>query len=87
MIDRCVGIMSARGIMPETEARVLLTDVMPLMKRGRARRSVQRPCDDREGVSLQDPEENLGGASGLLEDQPPVIEQLPLETYAVRAHS
>jgi hypothetical protein len=35
MIDRCVRIMSAQGIMPETEARVLLTDVMPRMKRWR----------------------------------------------------
>lgn len=36
MIDRCVRIMNARGIMPETEARVLLTDVMPRMRRWRA---------------------------------------------------
>lgn len=35
MIDRCVGIMSVRGIMPETEARVLLTDVMPGLRRWR----------------------------------------------------
>jgi hypothetical protein len=39
MIDRCVRIMSAQGIMPETEARVLLTDVMPRMKRWRVRRT------------------------------------------------
>jgi hypothetical protein len=39
MIDRCVGIMGARGIMPESDARVLLTDVMPRMERWRATRS------------------------------------------------
>lgn len=39
MIDRCVRIMSARGIMPEAEARVLLTDVMPRMRRWRAPRT------------------------------------------------
>jgi hypothetical protein len=39
LLDRCVGIMSRRGIMPETEARVLLADVMPQLKRWRAPRT------------------------------------------------
>jgi hypothetical protein len=39
MLDRCVKIMSGRGIMPETEARVLLADVMPQLKRWRAPRT------------------------------------------------
>jgi hypothetical protein len=35
MIDRAVGIMAQRRIMPEASARVLLTEVMPRMKRWR----------------------------------------------------
>ncbi len=35
MIDRCVTIMSQRGIMPEPQARSLLNDVMPRLKRWR----------------------------------------------------
>lgn len=37
MIDHCAGVMSARGIMPEMEARVLMSDVLPRMKRWRRR--------------------------------------------------
>lgn len=36
MIDRCVGAMAARGIMPEPEARALMTEVLPKLKRWRA---------------------------------------------------
>lgn len=35
MIDRCVAIMANRGIMPEGNARALLSDVMPRLKRWR----------------------------------------------------
>lgn len=35
MRDRCVGIMAAQGIMPEAQARTLLTDVLPRLKRWR----------------------------------------------------
>ncbi len=35
MIDRCAGIMAQRGTMPEANARALLTEVMPRMKRWR----------------------------------------------------
>jgi hypothetical protein len=35
MIDRCVGIMAAQRIMTANEARALLSDVMPRMKRWR----------------------------------------------------
>jgi len=35
MTDRCVAIMANRGIMPEANARALLTEVMPRMKRWR----------------------------------------------------
>jgi len=35
MIDRCVAVMSQRGIMPEPHARSLLNDVMPRLKRWR----------------------------------------------------
>jgi hypothetical protein len=37
MIDRCVAVMAERGIMPEPQARMLLTEVMPTLKRWRAR--------------------------------------------------
>jgi hypothetical protein len=33
MLDRCVSIMDQQGIMPAPEARHLLTDVMPRLKR------------------------------------------------------
>jgi hypothetical protein len=33
MIDRCVGIMAQQRIMTEPEARQLLADVMPRLKR------------------------------------------------------
>ena len=35
MTDRCVGIMAAQGIMPEAQARALLKDVLPKLKRWR----------------------------------------------------
>ncbi len=35
MTDRCVAIMANRGIMPEAKARLLLSDVMPRLKRWR----------------------------------------------------
>jgi len=35
MIDRCVAVMTQRGIMPEPQARSLLNDVMPGLKRWR----------------------------------------------------
>jgi Putative zinc ribbon domain len=35
MIDRCVAVMSQRGIMAEPQARALLNDVMPRLKRWR----------------------------------------------------
>lgn len=37
MIDKCVGLMATQGIMPETQARALMTDVMPRLKRWRVR--------------------------------------------------
>lgn len=33
MIDRCVGIMTQRGIMPETQARALMSATLPKLKR------------------------------------------------------
>jgi hypothetical protein len=36
MIDRCVHIMSDQRIMPEPQARALLTEVMPRLSRWRA---------------------------------------------------
>ena len=33
MRDRCVGIMAGQRIMPEAQARALLTDVFPRLKR------------------------------------------------------
>ena len=33
MLDRCVGIMDQQGIMPAPQARALLTNVMPRLKR------------------------------------------------------
>lgn len=35
MIDRCVAVMSTQGIMPEAQARKLLADVMPRLRRWR----------------------------------------------------
>jgi hypothetical protein len=35
MLNRCVAIMADRGIMPETKARALLTEVMPRLRRWR----------------------------------------------------
>lgn len=35
MIDRCVAIMAGQGIMPQPQARALLTDVVPKLKRWR----------------------------------------------------
>jgi hypothetical protein len=36
MLDRCVQIMAAQGIMPAPQARGLLADVLPRLKRWRA---------------------------------------------------
>lgn len=36
MIDRCVNIMSERGIMPEAAARALMMEVIPKLKRWQA---------------------------------------------------
>jgi hypothetical protein len=33
MLDRCVGIMDGQGIMGAADARMLLADVMPRLKR------------------------------------------------------
>lgn len=33
MIEKCVGIMAQQGIMPETQAKALMTDVIPKLKR------------------------------------------------------
>jgi hypothetical protein len=42
MIDRCVDIMAKQGIMPAAQARTLLTDVMPRLKRWGAPVGVKR---------------------------------------------
>jgi len=36
MLDRCVTIMAQQGIMPAPQARALLTDVLPRLKRWRS---------------------------------------------------
>jgi len=36
MIDRCVAIMAELGIMPRPQAKTLMTEVMPKLKRWRA---------------------------------------------------
>jgi hypothetical protein len=36
MLDRCVAIMEQQGIMPAPQARALLSDVLPRLKRWRA---------------------------------------------------
>jgi hypothetical protein len=33
MIDRCVGILARQGIMPEPQAKALMTEVIPKLKR------------------------------------------------------
>lgn len=33
MIDKCVGIMAQKGIMPEAQAKALMTEVIPKLKR------------------------------------------------------
>jgi hypothetical protein len=35
MLERCVGVMHTQGIMPAPQARALLADVMPRLKRWR----------------------------------------------------
>ena len=35
MIDKCVDVMSKRGIMPQAQARALMTDLIPTLKRWR----------------------------------------------------
>jgi len=36
MIDKCVDVMAKRGIMPQAQARALMTDLIPTLKRWRA---------------------------------------------------
>lgn len=36
MIDLCVKMMVERGVMPETQARALMTEVIPQLKRWRS---------------------------------------------------
>jgi len=36
MIDRCVAIMAEQGIMPRSQAKTLMTEVIPKLKRWRA---------------------------------------------------
>ena len=33
MIDRCTEIMAQRGVMPPAQARALMTEVIPTLKR------------------------------------------------------
>ena len=33
MIDKCISIMARQGIMPEQQAKALMTDVIPRLKR------------------------------------------------------
>jgi len=33
MIDKCVAIMAQQGIMPDAQARALMTEVIPKLKR------------------------------------------------------
>jgi hypothetical protein len=35
MIEKCVGIMAQQGIMPEAQARALMSGVIPTLKRWR----------------------------------------------------
>jgi len=37
MIDKCVAIMGKQGIMPEAQARTLMTEVIPKLKRWQAK--------------------------------------------------
>jgi hypothetical protein len=37
MIDRCVGIMAQQGIMPEGQARALMSATLPKLKRWKAK--------------------------------------------------
>lgn len=37
MIDRCVGIMVQQGIMPEAQARAVMSKTLPKLKRWRTR--------------------------------------------------
>lgn len=36
MLDRCAGMMAEQGMMPIAEARALMTDVLPRLKRWRS---------------------------------------------------
>jgi hypothetical protein len=33
MLEKCVSVMAQQGIMPEPQARALMTDVLPRLKR------------------------------------------------------
>jgi hypothetical protein len=35
MLEKCVSVMAQQGIMPEAQARALMTDVLPRLKRWR----------------------------------------------------
>ena len=52
MIDFCAGVMAKQGIMPEPDARLLLSDVLPGLKRWRSPPEASRtagPQDFRPG--------------------------------------
>ncbi len=51
MIDRCVMFMSTHGVMTQSEARGLLTEVMPRLKRWRAPAAEQH---DRRLLATED---------------------------------
>ena len=36
MVDRCVAVMARQGVMPEAQARALMTRVIPMLKRWQA---------------------------------------------------
>jgi hypothetical protein len=40
MIDFCAGVMARQGLMPESEARLLLIETLPRLKRWRALQEV-----------------------------------------------
>ena len=41
MIDKCVDIMAQQEIMPETQARAVMTEVLPKLKRWQTTSSVE----------------------------------------------
>jgi hypothetical protein len=55
MLNRCVAIMAKQGIMPETKARALLTEVMPRLRRWRREAGVLHAVGGR-GLTAGDEE-------------------------------